>query len=217
MTRSKALNKASDIVPNKTRNKISAPKILIIYKSSTGFTKRYAELLAKRLGCALADFKNIRPAFLSGYDIIIFGTRAHAGSIDGLKKLRTILKAYNRRRPVPCASVRDTSGMAHPLCAIFVTGAVPAAEKDTIEHLWQNNLTEKELSRLPHFYLPAGLCYERMCFTDRMMMKGLAFMLNRKRGKTVRDIGLEKQISCSFDISSEEYLEPLISLFSQLK
>ena len=85
MTRSKALNKASDIVPNKTRNKISAPKILIIYKSSTGFTKRYAELLAKRLGCALADFKNIRPAFLSGYDIIIFGTRAHAGSIDGLK------------------------------------------------------------------------------------------------------------------------------------
>jgi len=50
-----------------------------------------------------------------------------------------------------------------------------------------------------------------------MMMKGLAFMLKRKRGKTVRDIGLEKQISCSFDISSEEYLEPLISLFSQLK
>lgn len=217
MTQERALSKAPDKTPDKTHPKNSSPKLLIIYKSSTGFTKRYARLLAKKLDCSLADFKKIRPASLSGYDVIIFGTRAHTGSIDGLKKLRRILKEYNRRHPSPSPLIQDTASTVSPLRAIFVTGAVPAAEKDTIERLWVNNLTETELACLPHFYLPAGLCYEKMGFTDRMLMKGLAIMMRRKKDKTARDIALEKQISGSFDISSEEYLEPVISLVSQLK
>ncbi len=175
-----------------TQNK---PKILIIYKSSTGFTKKYAGLLAEKLDCRAINFKNIRSVSLSSYDMLIFGTRAHAGSIDGLKRFRKILKQ---------------TGSRQLFRALFVTGAVPAAEKDAIQQLWQNNLTESERTYLPHFYLPAGLCYEKMSFTDRIMMKGLFFMMKRKKDKTAKDLKLEKQIAHSFDISSEEYLKPVI-------
>lgn len=170
-------------------------KILIIYKSSTGFTKRYSKLLAKKLSCTAIEFKNIKPVSLSDFDIIIFGTRAHAGSIDGLKKLRKTC----------------------PPDILFVTGAASAAEHDVIDKLWKDNLTEEELSGLPHFYMPAGLCYEKMCFTDKMMMKGLAFMLKKKKDKTEKDIAFERQIAASYDISSEEYVKPIIDYISSKK
>lgn len=173
--------------------------ILIIYKSSTGFTKRYAMLLAKRLDCTAVDFRHIKSISPSDFDMIIFGTRAHAGSIDGLKMFRRML--------------RQSSGAN--LDILFVTGAASAAETEVIDRLWKDNLTAKELSRLPHFYMPAGLCYEKMSFIDRMMMKGLASMMKHKKDKTEKDIAFERQIAGSFDISSEEYVEPIITYISQ--
>lgn len=174
-------------------------KILIIYKSSTGFTKKYAVLLAKRLNCTAVDHKHIKSVSLSDFDTIIFGTRAHAESIDGLKKFRKTLHQYGRTR----------------LDILFVAGAASASEKEAIDRLWKNNLTADELAHLPHFYLPAGLCYEKMSFTDKMMMKGLAAMLKSKKDKTKKDIELEQRILSSFDISSEKYIEPIITYISQ--
>lgn len=174
-------------------------KILIIYKSSTGFTKKYAVLLAKRLNCTVVDLKHTKSVSLSDFDTIIFGTRAHAESIDGLKKFRKTLHQYGRAG----------------LDILFVTGAASASEKEAIDRLWKNNLTADELAHLPHFYLPAGLCYEKMSFTDKMMMKGLAAMLKSKKDKTEKDIELEQRILNSFDISSEKYIEPIITYISQ--
>lgn len=191
--------------------KNNAQRILIIYKSSTGFTKRYAELLAEKLDCPVMDIKAAQSAPLSGYDIIIFGTRAHAGTIDGLRKLRKILQKHGRSAARGLNLQRDLPDI------LFVTGAAPAEDQAATEGLWQDNLTAEELARLPHFYLPAGLCYEKMTFTDRMMMKGLSFMMKHKKDKTGRDIALERQIAHSFDISSETYLKPVADCISRLR
>lgn len=172
--------------------------ILIIYKSSTGFTKRYAMLLAKKLEGTAVDFRHIKSISLSDFDMIIFGTRAHAGAIDGLKKLRKILRQYS----------------GADLDILFVTGAASAAETEVINRLWTDNLTLEELSGLPHFYMPSGLCYEKMSFIDKLMMKGLAFMMKHKKDKTEKDIAFEQQIAGSFDISSDKYIEPLLAYIS---
>lgn len=172
--------------------------ILIIYKSSTGFTKRYAMLLAKKLDCTAVDFRHIKSISLSDFDMIIFGTRAHAGSIDGLKKFRKILRRHKKTA----------------LDILFVTGAASDTEREVIDRLWKNNLTLEELSSLPHFYMPSGLCYEKMSFIDKLMMKGLAFMMKHKKDKTEKDIAFEQQIAGSFDISSDKYTEPLLAYIS---
>ncbi len=170
-------------------------KILIIYKSSTGFTERYAKLIASKIDCTLAAYKKAAPELIAGYDTVVFGSRAHAGMIDGYKKIRKI-----------------TSQNPSVKLILFVTGAMPASSKDTIETFWKQNLTSEEILKIPHFYMPGGLCYERMSMPDKFMMKVAALMIKNKKNKTPFEIELENAIKASYDISSPEYIKPLISI-----
>lgn len=172
--------------------------ILILYKSKTGFTKKYADMIAEETGGTAMDFKEGTPELLSSFDRVLLGSRMHAGQIDGLPKVRRLFLK---------SSVR--------LSALFVTGAMPITERKTIEEMWKNNLNREELSFLPHFYLQSGLCYEKMNFTDKAMMKVFSFMLKRKNNKTPDEIGFAEAIAHSYDISSREYLGPLLKHLSE--
>ncbi|MDE7277013.1 MAG: hypothetical protein K2N98_09220, partial [Lachnospiraceae bacterium] len=77
------------------------------------------------------------------------------------------------------------------------------------------NLSADKLSKIPHFYMQAGLCYERMTFGDKMMMKAAAVMIRKKKDKSDSDREFEKAISCSYDISDRKYVEPLISFLQE--
>ncbi len=168
-------------------------RTLIIYKSRTGFTKRYAEMIAEETDCTLIDFKDITIDIISGFDTIIFGSRLHAGIIDGLTKVRKLLQSSKANH-----------------FAIFVTGATPNASEETINKVWENNLTSDEVTNIPHFYMQSGLCYEKMSFPDKLMMKMVSIMLNKKKNKDSHEIGFEQAITSSYDISSKEYIAPLV-------
>lgn len=169
-------------------------KIIVIYKSSTGFTKKYAEMIAEELHCPLADYKSVTEKMLSEYDIIIFGSRAHAGMIDGYQKMKKMFQKSNVDKII-----------------LFVTGASPNAAEDIIAAFWKQNLTADELLKIPHFYMQGGLCYEKMNFTDKLMIKVFAAMLKKKKDKTSYEKEFEQAVAGSYDISSREYIEPLIS------
>ncbi len=169
-------------------------KILVIYKSVTGFTKEYAEWIAQETDAALMDIKKATPKNMSDFDTIVFGGRMHAGTVDGLKTAKKLL---------------SQSHASHFL--IFATGAMPNEAKATIEKMWHSNLTSEELSKFPHFYMQAGLCYEKMPFLDRMMMKAFRSMMKRKKAKTEADRQMAQAIAGSYDISSKEYIVPLIA------
>lgn len=180
-------------------------RIAIVYKSETGFTKKYAEMLARETGGTLTDFKNCSKKqaekILSDNDIIIYGGRLHAGAIDGFKKARDMFYGKGKAKFI-----------------VFATGAMPAeaAEKEGIlKQTWERNLTAQELDAIPHFYFQGGLCYEKMSFFDRFLMKGFRSMLKNKKDKTNSDIEMGKVVSCSFDISSEEYIIPLLDYLKQ--
>lgn len=168
---------------------------IIVYRSHTGFTKRYAEQLAGELGCTALAEKEAKPERLRGCSTLVFGTRAHAGRIDGLAKGLRLFAQSGAQRLV-----------------LFVTGAMPVDAKEQVEALWKQNLSEQQLQKIPHFYLQGGLCYERMGWVDRMMMRGLAAMLRSKKNKTPEDIALQQSIAISFDHSDPAYLQPMIEL-----
>lgn len=168
-------------------------KTLILYKSKTGFTKRYAEFIAAETGGTAMDIKKAAPAVFSSFDTIIFGGRMHAGRIDGLDDARKLFQKCGLK-----------------LSALFVTGAMPNTEAQTITKMWENNLTAEELAGLPHFYMQSGLCYEKMGFFDKTMMKMFAFMMKHKKGKSPDESRFAKSIASSYDISSEEYIWPLV-------
>ncbi len=172
---------------------------IVVYKSSTGFTKKYAEMIAERMECALADYRSVSADMLSGYEVVIFGTRAHAGMMDGYQKAKKLF---------------EKSGVSRLI--LFVTGATPNAAAETVEAFWKQNLSPDELAKIPHFYMQSGLCYEKMCLTDRMMMKVASGMMKRKKDKSPQDLAMEQAIKGSYDISSRHFIEPLVSYIRQM-
>ncbi len=172
--------------------------ILILYNSKTGFTRQYAQLLAEQLGCTALPLKDA-PADLSQYAAVAFGSRLHAGSVDGWKKARKLLAQRGAKRLV-----------------LFATGAMPIEAEDAIQKMWAQNLTPAELTAIPHFYLPAGLCYEKMGAVDRAMMKFAAWAMTRKKAKTPEDEAFQAAIVHSYDISDPKYIAPLAGCLREL-
>lgn len=169
-------------------------KNLVIYKSVTGFTKQYAEMIAQELDCPALELKNVSAKTLSEYETVIFGGRFHAGSIDGLKKARKLFEAGTAKQLV-----------------VFATGATPNTAQDIITDAWNSNFTPDELKNTPHFYMQAGLRYERMPFFDKIMMKAFVAMMKHKKDKNAYEKSLESAISASYDISAREYIRPLLA------
>lgn len=169
-------------------------QILVTYKSITGFTKQYAEWIAEKLDCTIMELKDVSAKTMSGYDTVIFGGRFHAGSVDGLKKAKEIF----------------TESTAAELI-VFATGATPHTATELIQDAWKNNLTSDELEKLPHFYMQSGLRYDKMPFGDKLMMKVFAAMVKRKKEKSEYETAMAQVLGNSYDLSSKEYIQPLIS------
>jgi menaquinone-dependent protoporphyrinogen IX oxidase len=62
-------------------------KILVMYHSVNGTTKRYAEWLSEELNGDLCNIKDVKSDMLSDYDMIILGSPILAGTIKGLNLL----------------------------------------------------------------------------------------------------------------------------------
>ena len=174
-------------------------KTVVIYKSKTGFTRKYAKWIQEAIRCDILDFQNISRSPLLAYDLIIYGSRIHAGKIDGLKKIKAFL-VNNKIAAL----------------VVFATGGTPIEVEDVINSMWKASFTEDELDTIPHFYMPAGLNYENMGFSDKLIMKALAKMLKNKNDKDSVEAGCEQAIGHSYDISSREYITPLLEFLETL-
>ena len=180
-------------------------KIMVTYRSVTGFTRGYAEMIADALkaenDCTLVELKKVTAESMSGFDTIIFGGRLHAGTVDGLKRAKELFGNSKASRFI-----------------VFATGAMPNTEEATINAMWSNNLSASELSDYPHFYMQGGLCYEKMPLMDRMMMKAFAAMMkrkvNKKKEKDEKDRQFEEMIARSYDISDKKFVRPLVDYVS---
>lgn len=173
---------------------------IIIYKSKTGFTKRYADWIGEVLKCDVVNYIDFPFETLEKYEYIIYGNRIHAGKVDGLKKIKQMI---------------DKKPMIQLVA--FSTGGTPNEATEIVDKIWSDSLSENELTTIPHFYMQAGLNYEKMKFSDRLIMKTLSEIMNKKKNKTEEEAGCENAIASSYDISSIKYIEPLIKYFENIE
>ncbi len=170
-------------------------KTVVCYKSTTGFTERYAKLIADSLDCRLLPLSALcrEPA---AFDLLIFGGRCCAGRIDGLKKAKAL-------------AARAGAGLV-----VFATGAMPEQAVQEIDRLWSTNLTPDEQRSVPHFYLPGGLCYEKLPPHERLMMQAFAAMMKRRAGgksASPADTALAQMLGASYDLFCPQAVEPLLA------
>lgn len=175
-------------------------KSLIVYKSKTGFTKRYAQWIQESTKFDMQDYDHLDRASLSEYDFIIFGSRVHAGRVDGLTKFKNLVAV--------CPHIR---------LAVFATGGTPNEAEDVVNKIWNDSFTQGELRAIPHFYMQSGLDYKTMKTGDRLLMKALAKILAGKKDKDSTEAGCEKAIGSSYDHSSKEYMIPLLEYIRTLQ
>lgn len=164
-------------------------KILVVCKSVTGFTRQYAEVIAREVGGTVMDLKKVSADTMSQYDTVVFGGRMHAGFVDGLKKFRKIC-------PTPQA--------------VFAVGAMPGDFTDTVDAMWKQNFTPEELEAIPHFYMQGGLRYEKMPLHEKLMMKAFAKMLANKKDKEGYEEEAAKVMGHSYDCFSEDRAQAMI-------
>ena len=173
--------------------------IKLVYKSKSGFTKRYAQWIAGETGCVLLPLRGCGAASVEGCDVFIYGSRVHAGRLDGLDKARKLFAM---------------SGAGHMI--LFATGGMPNTAADTIEEMWRNNLTADEIKTVPHFYMQAGICYEKLGLIDRTMMKMAASMMAKQRDDSPMGQQIAQAVHGSYDISDRKYIAPLVEALKAL-
>lgn len=65
-------------------------KSIVIYKSSTGFTKQYSEWIAEEMGIKAVDINKVSTINISDYESVIFGGWIMASNISGLDKIKQL-------------------------------------------------------------------------------------------------------------------------------
>lgn len=169
-------------------------KAMIIYKSKTGFTEKYARWLAQATGCEAIPYARRNQVNLAQYETIVYGGGFYAGMIGGLKWLKERLPELGNRR-----------------VAVFATGGMPAKAQD-IEATLRKNFTQEEWTRVKVFYMPGGMCYERMSIVDRLLMAMFRKMLAKQEGENSEML---KAIQSSYDLTSQEAINPLTEWIAQ--
>ncbi len=159
--------------------------MIIVYESKTGFTKRYADMLAAKTKQKVFHVKEL--AQVSPDEEIIFLGWIKVGKIQGLNKLRK----YNIK-------------------AVCGSGTGRTAEPNTEEVLARN-----EIKNIPFFYLRGGCFpLKELKGMDKIMLSLFLKMLKRRKDKDEKLEEAIAIIENGFDGVKEENLEPVLEWLS---
>ncbi len=171
-------------------------KLLVIYKSQTGFTKRYAEGLAERLrgqALPLEEAKQKEMTFFDSFDGLVYGGWLMAGKVRGADWFTRQILSWKEKK-----------------LALFMVGASPEKSEE-LQAVLANVLNEEEKQYAKAFYCPGGLNYEKMSLPSKLVMRIFTMIMKRKNTEA------GELLSKSYDISDPKYLDPIVQYLQEDK
>lgn len=127
-------------------------KTAVIYKSKTGFTKKYADWLAEDLSADIFEVSGVDSSTLEKYDTIIYGGSLHATGIIGVGFLKKNIDKLKDKRVI-----------------VFACGASPASE-DVLSEVIMHNFTAEQQEQIKCFYLRGGFDYNKLPAFEKVLM-----------------------------------------------
>lgn len=169
-------------------------KIVVIYQSKTGFTKKYAEWIAKTLSADIFEAEKVNIPMLETYDTIIYGGSLHIVGIIGVKIITENMDRFKNKRLV-----------------VFATGASPL-RKDVITEVQAKNFNIIQQKKIKFFYLRGGFNYSKLNFLDKFLMTLLKWKIKSKNktNLTADEIGMLAVYDNPVDFTRKENIDPLI-------
>ena len=146
-------------------------KIVVIYKSKYGSTKKYAQWISEELQCDLFTKDEMKSEKLDEYDVIIYGGGLYAGKVNGIE---LITKAFDRIKE------KDI--------ILFTCGIADTDKEENIEHIKQSLykvITTEMQKNIKIFCLRGGIDYSKLTFIHSLMMKMLISNLKKKERESL--------------------------------
>lgn len=170
---------------------MNSKKIIVLYKSKTGFSKKYAHWIAETLNCDIASLDKFDILDIGNYDLVIFGGGIYAERINGISFIKKNWPVLEKKKII-----------------VFATGATPPMPKE-IERVKKDNIPQD--MDIEFFYFQSGLNYAKMSIANKLLIRVFRSALKAKKDKTAVEQAILDAIENSYDYSDISQIEPLIS------
>ncbi|WP_028042827.1 flavodoxin domain-containing protein [Candidatus Stoquefichus massiliensis] len=168
---------------------------IVIYKSKTGFAKKYAKWISDALSCDMISLEDLNKNNIKNYDMIIYGSGIMAGQLYQLDKVSKMIDSKQR-------------------LYVYACGAIDKDAKDIISKIKDNCILK--LGRdVPFYYFQAGVNYESMGFIYKQMLKAMYKSLLKKEEKTSEEEEMMKALKESHDASKQTDIDEFITNIKQ--
>ena len=169
-------------------------KNLIIYKSNTGHTKEYSEMLERRISGKLISIDNLKKNDIKEADNIFYGGPLRNNVILGLKKFLKYYKLFESKNVF-----------------IYAVGMEPYSEDKKENVIASNGL---DLYHVRLYFLQGGMDLSKMKFPMRqLLLYGLKRSL-KKEGLS-EDL-LEQRINNPINMVNSPNLDHMIDIYHRV-
>jgi len=167
-------------------------KIVVVYKSISGFTKKYAEWIAKELEAESFSIEKIDIGTLLKYDLIIYGGCLHAIGINGVKMIKNNLNKLKDKNII-----------------VFTTGASPQRE-NTISKVRDSNFSAEEQKQIQFYYFRGGFDFNKLDLPNKILMTLMNWKIKLTRHKTPDAKGMLAAFAKPMDFTRKENIIELL-------
>ncbi|QEK11734.1 flavodoxin [Crassaminicella thermophila] len=174
-------------------------KTIVIYKSKSGFVKKYAEWIAEELSADIFEAKHLSIDKLLNYDTIIYGGGLYAVGINGIKII-----------------TKNFSKLKNKNIVVFACGASPFKE-EILNEIKNNNFNPQQQNHISLFYMRGGFDYNKLNLIDKVIMQLLKFHLKRKSNLTPAEKGMLSAYTNPVDFTRKKNIEKLIEYVNSIK
>ncbi len=172
-------------------------KAIVLYKSKSGFVKKYAKWIAEALKADLFEASKVNVNKLMDYDVIVYGGGLHAAGINGLKKITNNYDKLKDKKIV-----------------VFGSGASPSTSK-AISEVKNKNFSAEQQQHIQFYYLRGGVDFNKLPFIDKMLLRLLNIKIQAKAKRKIKlssdEIGMLSAIKKPVDFTKKENINELIA------
>jgi len=167
------------------------PQTVVVYRSISGFTKKYALWIAEELTADIWDSRKMDAKKLLGYDVIVFGGSLHAVGINGLSFIKDNIQRLVGKKIV-----------------VFAVGASPPTD-NLVEEIKKRNFIE--LPNVKLFYLRGGFNFRKLDLNNKILMALFKVRIKMKKEKTPDEVGMLAAYSKPLDCTKKDNIKELVT------
>ncbi len=128
---------------------------VVVYKSTYGTSKAYAERIASELNADLLPANKASLRALHAYAVIVYGGGIYAGRIAGAGRIGRLLKRLPDKR-----------------LAVFSVGFTPATRLDILEKVRTNGFGDTLRHAIAFYHFPGPVPLDRLNLPHRILLAG---------------------------------------------